>query len=985
MHHADGCTAPLPRLVDKVELSFMLAFSKSGKITNMLNRGHEHPCVTAYDLINHFALLSSIGISSQHYSKFVNQLKNGGLPSSVPDGVKVHEELAEAYIKYEGYKDMACVMDDNDSILKSIETLSSSTARRDKALQLFSEGESKYNHVVVDDLQSLTFAQAKLLASLARHTSASFTLAGAPSQFSPKMKWLGVDVKSVWKSYFPQAVTTHLETNYVLSNSRSSHIRSVSQALFADTATDIATKSTGSGGTPLCPTAEEHLNSLTFTKYRTSLDEAHSIAQSILTKLGQVDEYSYCTSTADRHHSLLQFSDIAVVTRQVKDAEYIANVLQSYHIPTRRVPDTILFRRSEILPITNMLKVLSRPLDNQSVYKMIYESTRYTTPNVLLEYLLAYSGARELRLIDVIAEFTSSEGAGFHPLPPISCSENIVNVQDHLKLFLQDIETMSAKRDEGASAVSLIGDYLKLTGKAEEYRYPTTLEANVEALNVDKLISIINKLEVYQRRKATLESTVKYFELLEVYFKTQYLSVDHTHSGVGGASESAAVQVISMPYVDDFYKVMYVAGGTREKLPTANRQPKFPLPLKFMEQFVTMAEDVTAADGAVYNTDGTVHTPVSKEQHIRREKTMFLSTLSRCTEEIHFSFAEKYGNNKRKSNASHFFNLLFGDDVVEKIACAAINDRSTDGLSLASDADSSASTADVKSLYSGEVSAVVDTQHLLSFLSQRDYTGRVEGDEVLLLSYSTVSSYNICPRRYFYNKVLMLHADKALPLMYGSAMHTAVEKYCLEKLSNTTSPSPLNLNEVLMEAFKTSFTPCEKEFDVEQIENLRQRGREGLEAWEKRYIDDDLSNKMEKIMVEKYFEVSYPEAKIVFRGIWDRVEETDGGAIVVDYKSNPTSKVRTTTWAKTYRDQLSFYALAYLKLNGKLPREVALECIETGYTYSFAPNIEEVEAVEKKLLQVAKEIRGGNFQTKPSSMACKHCTYQRACPNAHVY
>jgi DNA helicase-2/ATP-dependent DNA helicase PcrA len=115
------------------------------------------------------------------------------------------------------------------------------------------------------------------------------------------------------------------------------------------------------------------------------------------------------------------------------------------------------------------------------------------------------------------------------------------------------------------------------------------------------------------------------------------------------------------------------------------------------------------------------------------------------------------------------------------------------------------------------------------------------------------------------------------------------------------------------------------------------------------------------------------------RGRIDRVNESDAGTIITDYKS---SDVRDQKRADTKaRDslQLQVYALAHEAQTGRAPASVQLHFVESGVVGRAQPTRERLDKAREKLLTTADQIRARKFEPKPSAVACGYCPFRTIC------
>jgi len=112
------------------------------------------------------------------------------------------------------------------------------------------------------------------------------------------------------------------------------------------------------------------------------------------------------------------------------------------------------------------------------------------------------------------------------------------------------------------------------------------------------------------------------------------------------------------------------------------------------------------------------------------------------------------------------------------------------------------------------------------------------------------------------------------------------------------------------------------------------------------------------------------------RGVIDRIDRTDSGWRIVDYKSGrPLTRRR--------RDlQVALYALG-------ASRALRLDPIELEVVYLASGESVKVEKVDglideatKESAEVADGVRAGMFEARPERRRCRLCPYRLACADA---
>ena len=117
------------------------------------------------------------------------------------------------------------------------------------------------------------------------------------------------------------------------------------------------------------------------------------------------------------------------------------------------------------------------------------------------------------------------------------------------------------------------------------------------------------------------------------------------------------------------------------------------------------------------------------------------------------------------------------------------------------------------------------------------------------------------------------------------------------------------------------------------------------------------------------------------RGFIDRVDRTpDGDIRIVDYKTGKAPSVRYEDKAMF---QMRFYALAWWRLTGVVPKMLQLIYLGSKSMLRYEPTQSDLVATEAKILALRMAInesaRSGSF-TPTTSKLCDWCSYRHLCP-----
>ena len=251
-------------------------------------------------------------------------------------------------------------------------------------------------------------------------------------------------------------------------------------------------------------------------------------------------------------------------------------------------------------------------------------------------------------------------------------------------------------------------------------------------------------------------------------------------------------------------------------------------------------------------------------------------------------------------------------------------------------------------------------------------------------SYSSLSTYEACPRRYAYRYVE--HLPGEVPpgwFTFGSAVHRAFEAFDRARIVSRHDGSPPPGYEVLERAFGEAVdaSGC----SPDEITRFRARGEPVLRA----YLARESASDAEPVAVELGFGVDVPvgdeEPAVRFVGYVDRIDRRPDGAVeLLDHKTGslrPQEDVDQDV-------QLTAYAFAAARgglrdpASGAIlpaPSRLGLHFAESGLTIWTTRSVEALDAFGARLCATVGAIRHREFAAHPGR-ACRWCEYRATCP-----
>ncbi len=233
----------------------------------------------------------------------------------------------------------------------------------------------------------------------------------------------------------------------------------------------------------------------------------------------------------------------------------------------------------------------------------------------------------------------------------------------------------------------------------------------------------------------------------------------------------------------------------------------------------------------------------------------------------------------------------------------------------------------------------------------------------VVLSYSAITAYMDCPRQYWYRHVKHLPVIQSAEAVHGVIVHEVLRRAGeLRKQGKPVTKS--SLKSIHETVWRTTPFP-----DPRRAPAFKRNGAAELEAYRARGGFMDVP-----AYVEQPFDVAVDGWQL--RGVIDRIDRTEKGWRIIDYKSGrPIARRR--------RDlQVALYALGATSALRLDPVELEVVYLASGESV----HVDKVDSLkhdaEAEGAAVAAGITSGGFEPKPERRRCRLCPYRLACAAA---
>lgn len=359
------------------------------------------------------------------------------------------------------------------------------------------------------------------------------------------------------------------------------------------------------------------------------------------------------------------------------------------------------------------------------------------------------------------------------------------------------------------------------------------------------------------------------------------------------------------------FKVVFLVNTVLDRFPTRDRSDQIPLPEALIKEALPKGD-----------------------YHMQEERRLFYVGMTRACDLLYFSFGQDYGGKRQRKLSPFVLEALDRPDLKLEVTKSVAFEK-------------------IKRAALSGTHEVLPESHA----------------KVVKLNQQQIDDYLTCPLKFKYASILRIPILKHHAIIYGYALHKAVEEFNKQKQLGRILPLP-KLFEVYENAWES-----EGFLSQEHEEKRFKQGKLALKNFWKREKDSkDIPTHIEK-------EFRFFQGGVLIRGRYDRVDEKNGSVRIIDYKSSENINEEKAKKRARESVQLRVYAYGYAKANnGKIPDSVGLHFLENGVVGEYEPNEKSLEKAEEEIKVVSEGIKKGDFQAKPSYMACSVCPFNRVCP-----
>ncbi len=518
-------------------------------------------------LATHFSRLKDEDISPENYLKYAENAEE--------DKERLLE-LANAYKKYEELLIKENVMDFNALQYYVIRLF-------EERPQILKNYQQKYKQIMVDEFQDTNYAQSKIVHLLAENHK-NLTVVGDDDQSI--YRWRGASMSNIneFSRKYPDAKKIVLKENY----------RSSSQIL--NTSYELIQNNN---------------------PYR--LEATHNIDKHLISQFAgndkvqinsfstYIEEYKFFVQQINNLAKEYKYKDIVILVRTHNLAKPIIEVLKANQVPFQVKSSETITSLPEIKDLIAVLKFISNPDDNLSLFRILQMPT-HNLPMASLVSLINKAKDNQIRLLEVIRE------------------------EDYLKETIELFANLVEYSKEH-NISQIISEFLNKSKYIQKLQDEESYENEEKILNIGEFMKMLQEYDA-QHNDNNIYNFLDYISLLE----EAGARIDSTISEI----DHDAVQILTIHAAKGLqFPVVFIPSLVHTRFPGRNMSDPIQIPDELVKEEIP-----------------------NKDMHVYEERRLMYVACTRTKEKLYLSYSEKYEGNK-KWKPSIFIKELTGLDEVE--------------------------------------------------------------------------------------------------------------------------------------------------------------------------------------------------------------------------------------------------------------------------------------------------------------------------------
>ncbi len=247
---------------------------------------------------------------------------------------------------------------------------------------------------------------------------------------------------------------------------------------------------------------------------------------------------------------------------------------------------------------------------------------------------------------------------------------------------------------------------------------------------------------------------------------------------------------------------------------------------------------------------------------------------------------------------------------------------------------------------------------------------------------SSITTYQKCPRKYYYSYIECLEQKPSIHLVRGTIAHSVLDKFFATDVSNLTRQNFANhfrlvVQDLLVKEWqdaqpKMQAMGVSKEDEIVFFEETLVMIFNWLENFIYRFQIEqgEISQIFHKLTPLR--EIKYASDELFVRGVIDVIEQHGAETRIMDYKTSNHSNI------DEYRLQLAIYSLLYFERHAKLPSKAGIYFLKENKVKFVNVNDELLDFAKKEIKNIHQKTFSKNKKDYPKHITslCKWSTGQ---------
>ncbi len=489
-----------------------------------------------------------------------------------------------------------------------------------------------------------------------------------------------------------------------------------------------------------------------------------------------------------------------------------------------------------------------------------------------------------------------------------------------LVTILEKIDSYKNELNMPEKEIDKIKSHLKdIANYSEIAKTKTVREIIFKFLSDKKYTKTILENEEQQQNLINLFRKIEEFENI-THEKTVFNYINYLESQIDSGTtfdqfanyEVDAVNLITAHSAKGLeYDMVYVSALTSDYFPTRSRKDPIEIPTSLIKELLP-----------------------SKNHHLEEERRLFYVAVTRAKNHLTLTYAQNYGGVRTKKPSP----------FIEEFLDINIKNIKT-----------------IKSNFQDIITHREAQPNLFNYKKIRS--------KKLLLNAHKIDDYLTCPYKYYYASELKLPIAKSPTIMYGNAIHKAIEHY----LNCIIESQKVKLTDIL-EIFEKNWSSD----GFKSINEENHRKKEGIDAL-KHFYQTNKYTKQNIDTIERPFKFQFSKDTLI-NGRYDMVLIKNNIFEIGDFKTSTIDNQKQADTRIKRSRQMMLYALAFMKEYNRLPEKLFLDFIGSDYYAKFKPTQKTIEKISKDIETTQKGIEAQDFKAKPSKFTCTYCAYKTICP-----